>query len=307
MSLHPHARAFLDVVADAPPLDTQSPEQNRADLSNALPLTGSPTAVASVHDVRLAGPGGSVGVRVYRPRTDAVLPAVVYLHGGGWVLGGPDLADTTARDIAAMGDLVVVSVDYRLAPEARFPAALDDAEAVTRAVLAGQLAGVDPTRIAVAGDSAGGNLAAVVASQLRSETGLRHQVLIYPVTQARVGSTPSYREFAEGHFLTSRDMQYFFDCYAPGVDPDDPRLAPLSNPDLSGVAAATVVTAECDPLRDEGEAYAAALRAAGVQVTTRRFDGQVHPFVYMAGIIDAALDARRFVADQLRTALHPRS
>lgn len=307
MPLHPQAQAFLDVVADAPPLDTQTAEQNRADLLNALPLTGPQTEVASVQDAELAGPAGPVPVRIYRPRPDAVLPGVVYFHGGGWVLGGPDLADTTARDIAVMGDVVVVSVDYRLAPETQFPGALEDAEAITRALLAGQVPGADPTRIAVAGDSAGGNLAAVVAAALRAEVGLRHQVLIYPVTQARVGSTGSYRQFAEGHFLTSRDMQYFFDCYAPGVDPDDPRLAPLANTDLSGVAAATVITAECDPLRDEGEAYAAALQAAGVPVTARRFDGQVHPFVYMAGLIDAATEARQLIADQLRSALHPHS
>jgi len=220
------------------------------------------------------------------------------------VLGGPDVADTTTRDIAVFGDVVVVSVDYRLAPEHPFPAAVEDALAVTRALLAGQLPGVDPSRVAVAGDSAGGNLAAVVAQQLRDQTGLRHQVLIYPVTQARVGQTESYRQFRDGHFLTARDMQYFFDCYAAGVDPDDPRLSPLAAADLSGLAAATVITAECDPLRDEGEQYAAALRAAGVDVATRRYDGQVHPFVYMSGLIDDAVRAREFIGSQLRQALH---
>ncbi len=304
VTVGPQARTFLDIVSGAPPLDTQSAEQNRADLVQALPLTGTPTAVHSVEDLTLPGSAGPIPVRVYRPRAGDVLPAVAYFHGGGWVLGNPYLADTTTRDIAVFGDVVVVSVDYRLAPEHPFPAAVEDALAVTRALLAGQLPGVDASRVAVAGDSAGGNLAAVVAQQLRDQTGLRHQVLIYPVTQARVGQTVSYRQFRDGHFLTARDMQYFFDCYAAGVDPDDPRLSPLAAADLSGLAAATIITAECDPLRDEGEQYAAALRAAGVDVAMRRYDGQVHPFVYMSGLIDDAVRAREFIGSQLRQALH---
>lgn len=131
MPIHPQAQAFLALVAAAPPLDTQSAEQNRADLLNALPLTGPKAPVASVEDMEIEGPAGPVPVRIYRPRADVVLPAVAYFHGGGWVLGGPDLADTTTRDLATMGDVVVVSVDYRLAPENRFPCALEDAEAVT--------------------------------------------------------------------------------------------------------------------------------------------------------------------------------
>lgn len=299
MPLDPQARAFLDMVAGAPPLDTQSPEANRQDLADALPLTGEPAEIEAVEETSIEGPGGPIPVRVYRPHPDQVCGAIVYLHGGGWVLGTLDVFDATVREIAAAGSLVAVSVDYRLAPEHPFPAAVEDAIAVTRAVLAGQVRGVDPQRVAVAGDSAGGNLAAVVAQQLRGESGLRHQVLIYPVTQARVGSTDSYREFAEGHFLTARDMQYFVDCYASGVDPDDPRLAPLRVDDLTGLPSATVITGECDPLRDEGEAYAAAMQAGGVDVTLRRFDGQVHPFVAMGGVIDDASVARRYVADRV--------
>lgn len=304
MTVHPQAQAFLDVVAGAPPLDTQSADRNRADLTGALPLTGTPARVHSVEHLTLPGPAGPVPVRVHRPRAGADLPVFVWFHGGGWVLGGPDLCDTTARDIALAGDVVVVSPDYRLAPEHPFPAAVDDATAVTQALLAGALPGVDPARLGVGGDSAGGNLAAVVAQRLRHEPGLRHQVLGYPVMQARVGSTPSYRDYAEGYFLTARDMQYFLDCYAPGVDPDDPALAPAATRDLRGLAPATVVTAECDPLRDEGEQYAVALGAAGVDVLLRRFEGQVHPFLYMSALIDDAVVARTLIGERLRAALH---
>ena len=302
MALHPHAAAFLDIVAGAPPLDTQTAEQNRADLANAMPLTGEPAPVHTVEEVFLPGGDGPVRTVVHRPTDATDSPVVAYFHGGGWVLGNPELADTTTRDLALASGAVIVSVDYRLAPEHRFPAAHDDALAVTTALLEGALPGVDRTRVAVAGDSAGGNLAAATALALRGREGLRHQALIYPVTQARVGSTPSYREFGDGHFLTTRDMQYFLDSYAPGVDPDDPRLAPLTVTDLAGSVPATVVTAGCDPLRDEGEAYAAALEAAGVAVTLRRFDGQVHPFVYMAGVIDDARTARTFLGHRLRDA-----
>jgi acetyl esterase len=300
MAVDAHVQQFLNLVAGAPPLDTQSAEQNRADMRAALPALAGPAApMAAVEDLELAG----VPVRAYRPTDSTDLPAVVYLHGGGWVLGGAELFDTTVRDLARFSGAVVLNVDYRRAPEHRFPAAADDALAVVRSVLDGAMPGVDATRLAVAGDSAGGNLAAVTAQALRGTPALRHQALIYPVTQARVGSTASYREFGEGYSLTTRDMQYFFDCYAPGVDPDEPRLAPSAAADLTGLAPATVVTAECDPLRDEGEAYAQALRDAGVDAVLRRFDGMVHPFFALAGAIPTAIDARRFVGERLHAAL----
>lgn len=303
MTLHPQAKAFLDLVSAAPPLDTQTPEQNRQDLLNALPLTGKPANVHAVEDREIPGPAGPIPVRVYTPRPGREpRGGVAYFHGGGWVLGDLDVFDSTARDIALAGDIVVVTVDYRLAPESPFPAAIEDALAVTRSMLAGSVDGVNKDLVAVAGDSAGGNLAAVVAQELRTEPGLRHQVLVYPVMQALVGSTPSYREFAEGHFATRRDMQYFFDCYAPDVDPMDPLLAPLINPNLSGLPSATIITAECDPLRDEGEMYAGLLQTAGNSVLLRRFDGQVHPFVAMGGVIDDALEARRMIGERLATA-----
>jgi len=284
MPVNPQAQAFLAIVAGAPPLDSQTPDVNREGLSEALPLTGAREDVAIVEDRTIDGPGGPIPVRVYRPRSDVVVGGVAYFHGGGWVMGTLDLFDATAREIANAAGAAVVAVDYRLAPEHPFPAALDDALRVTRAMLAGEIDGVDPTRIAVAGDSAGGNLAAVVAQQLRDASGLRHQALIYPVTKGQPGTTASYEEFAEGYFLTQRDMQYFFDCYAPGVDPSNPLLAPLEESDLARLPSATIITAECDPLRDEGEAYARRLADAGVQVELRRFPDQIHGFFNIVGV-----------------------
>ncbi|WP_036468323.1 alpha/beta hydrolase [Mycobacterium genavense] len=298
--LHPQAKEFLSIVGGAPQFDSQSLAQSRAEMRQAIALTGTPAEVHKVVDTTLDPPQGPIQVRVYWPLPSENQPVLIYFHGGGWVAGDLDLADTTARDIAIYGDLVVISVDYRLAPENPHPAAVDDALAVTRSVLAGGIDGIDRFRVAVGGDSAGGNLAAVVAQQLRHEPGLIHQVLVYPVTQATVGATESYRRYGEDHFVTSRAMKYFFGSYAPNADPTDPTLAPLANLDLTGLPAATVVTAECDPLCDESEAYAAAMQAAGVAVEYRRYDGQVHPFLYMAGVVDDAVDARRFIGEALR-------
>jgi acetyl esterase len=304
VTLDMHAQQFLDMVAGAPALDTQTAERNRADLRAALPgLVGPAAPMAAVEDATVSGAQGEIPVRVYRPTSASDLPVVVYLHGGGWVLGEAALFDTTVRDLALYSGAVVVNVDYRRAPEHRFPAAAEDALAVAEAIINGDIGGIDGSRLALAGDSAGGNLAAVTAQAMRGRAQLRHQALIYPVTQARVGATASYREYADGHFLTARDMQYFFDCYAPGADPDDPQLAPLAASDLSGLAPATVITAECDPLRDEGEAYAHALRSAGVETVLRRFDGMVHPFFALAGVMPTANTARQFVGERLRDAL----
>ncbi|MGP9723891.1 alpha/beta hydrolase [Corynebacterium sp. AOP40-9SA-29] len=298
MPVHPQAQAFLDSVAGAPPLDTQTPAQNRADQDEAKKIIGEPRPLPVVYDLTVAG----VPTRVYAPRAiDATLGAVVYLHGGGWVLGDLDLADTTARDIAAAADAVVVSVDYRLAPENPFPAAVQDVLGVVTSLLEGTSGlAVDPTRITVAGDSAGGNLAAVAAQRLRDhEPPLVHQVLVYPVTDLREAPYPSYAEFADGYFLTARDMRYFVENYTVGHDVTDPMVSPALNPDLHGLAPATVITAEYDPVRDDGEAYAAALAASGVPVTTLRFAGMVHPFLFLAGMIDAATTARRIIGTEI--------
>jgi acetyl esterase len=304
MPLDPQARNFLSMVADMPPLETRPVAENRAQLAGVIPLTGTPAALAEVTDMTLPGPGGDVRVRVYRPSTEAHLPVVAYFHGGGWVLCDLDTHDTTCRDIAHHAGAVVVSVDYRRAPEHPFPAAYEDCLAVTRALLDGSAGlGTDRTRVAVAGDSAGGNLAAGIAQALRGASpGLVHQVLIYPLTDACVDDTPSYVEFSEGHFMTRRDIKYFLGAYAGGADLADPRISPARAKSLSGLPAATVITAECDPLRDDGASYAAALRAAGVPAEYRCFEGQVHPFVLLATLIDAAHDARRLIGERLREA-----
>ncbi|WNV76994.1 alpha/beta hydrolase [Geodermatophilus sp. DSM 44513] len=305
MPLHPQAEAFLSMVADAPPLDTCTVEENRAQLLGVIPLTGDRSELAEVRDTTLPGPGGDVPVRLYRPSADGDLPVLAYFHGGGWVLCDLDTHDTTCRDLARYSGAAVVAVDYRRAPEAPFPAAFEDCLAVTRALLDGSAGlGTDPDRVAVGGDSAGGNLAAGVAQALRGHTpSLVHQVLVYPLTDADgVGRTASYAAYGEGHFLTERDIGYFLQAYAGDTDRADPRLSPARAADLSGLPPATVVTAECDPLCDEGAAYAAALTAAGVPAQYTCFAGQVHPFVLLGGLVDAAHDARRLIGARLAEA-----
>lgn len=301
MPVHPDAQKFLDLTDGAPPLDTQTAEQNRADLAEAVPLTGDRQDLAKVENRVIAG----TPVRIYIPiDVPSPSPAFIYFHGGGWTIGDLELADTTVRDIAAAAGAIGVSVDYRLAPESPFPAALDDVLTVTRTVLAGESGlDVDTDRVAVAGDSAGGNLAAVVSHQLRGhQPRLVHQVLIYPATDLTTMETASHREFANDHFLTRRDLQYFYANYVGESDSSEPRLSPALHPDLTDLPAATVITGECDPLRDEGEAYALSMSEAGNSVTAVRFKGQVHPFVYIGGVIEDANVARRLIGSQLKAA-----
>jgi acetyl esterase len=219
-------------------------------------------------------------------------PVLVWFHGGGWVIGSAEQSLHTARDLAAGAGCVVVVPDYRLAPEHPFPAAFDDALAVTRSVLdqAGQVGG-DPARVAVGGDSAGGNLAAVAAL---GEGGLVHQLLAYPVIDATM-SQPSYRRVARGYLLTASMMQWFVDCYVGAVNPADPRISPIfaSEDALRRTCPAHVVTAAYDPLCDEGEAYASRLTQLGVPTVVSHFDGQMHGFVTMGAALPtgaAALD-----------------
>ena len=268
---------------------------------------GQPEEVARVDDRVLPVVEHDVPVRVYTPvEADGVdAPLLLWLHGGGWVIGDLDTADATARSLAKRSGAVVVSVDYRLAPEHRAPAALDDCQAaLTWCLENAELLGIDPTKVAVGGDSAGGNLAAALCQRVRDEFGpqLAFQLLVYPVTDCTMDH-PSYAENAEGYFLTRDTMRWFIGHYLGDLDPKDPSVSPLHAADLSGLPPALVITAEMDPLRDEGEAYAAALREAGTPAELIRYDGMIHGFVGMAAMIDDGQEALDVAAGALRAAL----
>jgi acetyl esterase len=263
-------------------------------------MGGDPRPVHSVEDRDADG----VPVRVYRPSAAVNLPILVVFHGGGWVIGSAEQYDGIARWFANASGAVVVSVDYRLAPEHPYPAPLDDCFTALKwaAAHASEIGG-DASRIAVGGDSAGGNLAAVCALLARDAGGpaLALQALVYPVCDVDF-ETASYVANAEGYVLDRDQMQWFFDCYTTGqVDPADWHVSPLRAADLAGVAPAVVLTAEYDPLRDEGKAYADRLRAAGVAVEYRCFDGMIHSFFGLAAF-DAARDAMDLVGTELRRA-----
>jgi acetyl esterase len=262
-------------------------EQARQGYDMIGAFGGTGDELNNIEDRTILGPGGELPIRIYTPAGNGPFPVVVFFHGGGFVIGSLESHDPLCRQLAGLTPAIVVAVDYRLAPEAPFPAAVEDAWA---AVLwahnnAAEIGG-DLDRIAVVGDSAGGNLSAVVSIIARDAGGpaLSAQVLLYPTVDAR-GGYPSLDENAEGPFLTRDSMEWFFGHYCPGVDPADPRLSPIAVDDLSGLPPALIITAEFDPLRDEGEAYAERLRQAGVDVTCHRYDGMAHVFIQLAGVV----------------------
>jgi acetyl esterase len=284
------AKAYLDRLAGlgAPPIGELTPAEARLAMeATAADLFGPTDAVGSVVDRALPGP---VRVRMYEPpASDRPLPALVYFHGGGWVIGSLDTHDGVCRALASRVPCIVISVDYRLAPEHRFPAAVDDAWTATAWVFehAASIGG-DPQRVAVGGDSAGGNLAAVVALRARDlRLPLSLQLLVYAVTDYDL-DTASYLELADGYGLTRDAMRWFWELYLGDADGSHPEASPLRAAELAGVAPAHVVTVEFDPLRDEGEAYAARLAGAGVPVTSVREDGLIHGCLRMPGTIPAA-------------------
>lgn len=284
--LHPEIRKVVDAVeqgmADIGLSDIHSGgvEKARLFLAALAPPDEALPPIHSVQDREIPGPDGQIPIRIYRPNDSQGLPVLVWFHGGGWVLGDLDGAELDCRKLANDVGCVVISVDYRLAPETLFPGAVDDCTIATVwiASFAREL-GIDPRRIAVGGDSAGANLAACVAYRARgSGQPLAFQLLVYPVIDADF-DCPSYVDNAQGYVLTRSAMQWFWNCYVPDLaDRKNPHVSPIHAPDLSGVAPAMIITAEYDPLRDEGEAYGAALRAASVPVLTQRYEGVIHGF-----------------------------
>ncbi|MFM8556877.1 MAG: alpha/beta hydrolase [Betaproteobacteria bacterium] len=308
--LDPNAAAMLKLIADKgiPPMHAEPPPQaRRAYRSRRFYAQPEPPVVSLIHDKRIPGPGGDLGIRIYRGAPgDDPRGALVFFHGGGWVIGDLDTHDIACRQLALAGGFSVISVDYRLAPEHRFPAAVDDSIAATRWVRdnAHSLR-IDPDRIAVGGDSAGGNLAAVVSIALRDagQSWLRFQLLIYPATDMRQVAD-SHRRNGEGYLLTTDAIRWFREHYmGPEADIADWRASPLLAANLSGLPPALVITAGFDPLRDEGRQYADALSAAGTRAQYVCFERQLHGFINMTRVIPEAHTAVRLAADACARAL----
>ena len=312
IALDPQARAVIDLVIKSgrPPYHQLSPKEARQLFRDTRPAsTPTPPEIGVVNDLTADGPLGPIPIRVSRPAGVAAttpLAGLVFFHGGGWVIGDLETHDVLCRQLTAESGVSVVSVDYRLAPEHRFPAAADDAWAATRWVVAhAALLGIDPGRLAVGGDSAGGNLAAGVALLARDQgaPSIALQALIYPVTDLTAESA-SYREFAEGYLLTRDTMRWFSAQYlTTDTDGADWRASPLRAPSLAGLPPALLVTAGFDPLRDEGQAYAVRLRDAGVRVDSVSYGGMIHGFVPMGRLIETGNRAVSLIAASLCQAL----
>ncbi|GIW95608.1 MAG: putative lipase/esterase [Pirellulaceae bacterium] len=286
-----------------PPLEKLPVETARQlMLGSTVPLeTGQ--QVKQMTDRQVPGPAGPIRIRLYDPGTTDPSPAVVFFHGGGWVLGSIETHDCLCRCLACETGLKIVSVDYRLAPEHRYPAAVEDAWAAVNFLYnEGRHWGIDGKRLIVAGDSAGGNLAAVMALKARDEGAIRlsGQVLLYPVLDHDF-DTDSYRAFQEGYYLTRSAMIWFWDQYVPWIEKrNEPYAAPLRCADLQGLAPAVIVTAECDPLRDEAAAYAERLQQAGNSVLYRCYEGMIHGFVRRLRFWTAGQEALGLIARQIR-------
>ena len=297
----------MDYLArlNLPPIDTISPADARRQYREArAPLRPPAPEVSEVRDLNADGKGGPIALRVYRPAV-GVLPAFVFFHGGGWVVGDLDTHDVVCRQIARESGAVVIAVDYRLAPEHPFPAASDDAWSATTWIAAhADTLGIDPARIAVGGDSAGGGLAACVALMARDtrKPRLALQVLVYPVLDLRA-ETGSYSTYADGYLLTRAAMKWYIEQYAPAPQAvNDWHASPLLAPWVHGVAPALIIAAELDPLVDEGDAYGRRLRGARVPVDYQVVPGMIHGFLTMGGKVEAANRTIAAIASALQQA-----
>ncbi len=300
--LHPQIREVLSVMAEAGlrPIEEMTPAEAREQMeATARARQAEPLAVAKIEERMIPGPAGEIRLRLYWPPAAAPVPAIVYYHGGGHVIGSLDTHDFVARNLCGGAGALIASVDYRMGPEHKFPAAVEDSFAALQWVQANAASlGADPGRIGVHGDSAGGNLAAVVALLARDAGGpqLRLQSLVYPVTDYTM-SGDSYGRYATGYGILTRDaMVWFRNHYLrTPQDANDWRASPIRAQSFAGVAPAIVITAECDVLHDDGERYAEGLRRAGVPVEYREFPGMIHAFFGMVPAVDDAMNAQHLV------------
>jgi acetyl esterase len=309
VQLDPQMKAVLEQAAatGGKPFHTMSPAEARAAIDTMFAaFRGTPVEVHKIENRNIPGPDGPIPIRIYTPAGSGPFGALIYFHGGGWVIGNIETHDVSCRQLTAGSECVTVSVDYRLAPEHKFPAGPEDCYAATKWAADNTRAlNVDPNRFAVGGDSAGGNLAAAVAQLARDRGGpkLAFQLLIYPATDC-ANDTASQREFAEdGYILSRADMDWFWGHYLGPNDRTNPIACPARAKNLANLPAAFVLTAEADPLRDEGEAYAEAMRRAGVDVRLKRYNGVCHGFFSMAALIDKGKQAVADACEALRIAI----
>jgi len=308
-TLHPQIVQVLDAMAKAElrPIEEMTPAEARAQMeATARARKAEPLPVAKVEERLIPGPAGDIPVRLYYPNAAAPVPAIVYYHGGGHVIGSLDTHDFIARNLCAGVDALVASVDYRMGPEHKFPAAVDDCFAALQWVHENAASlGADPSRIGVHGDSAGANLAAVAALMARDKGGpqLRLQSLVYPVGDYTL-SGASYEKYAQGYGALTRDAMAWFGRHylRSAADAEDWRASPIKATSHKGVAPAIVVVAECDVLHDDGESYAEGLRRAGVPVEYREYPGMIHGFLGMVPVVDDAMNAQRQVWAAFRRA-----
>ena len=305
MPLDPQIVKVMESVAalGLPPANTVSPDEARANARNRPRAPG--PEVAKVENRNIPSTDGEVPVRIYTPEGNGPFPILAWYHGGGWVVGDLESADATARDLCVGGECVVVSVDYRLAPDAKFPGPANDCWAATTWAVENAVSiNGDASRLAVGGDSAGGNIAAAMCLMAADQGGpeIALQLLIYPVTDVDF-TTVSYDDNAEGYGLTKVTMEWYWDHYLESMaDASNPYAAPLQAKSLAGQPPALVITAEYDPLRDEGEAYAKRLSEAGVATTATRYDGVIHGFFNMNAVVDKSQQAVDEASAALRNA-----